>query len=118
MRNTCGGVKAIEGLIGSGYKFDAFVCLTPKQAKKYNISGYFDYREIAVKHDIPIYIPKAYDLNDQTDIKFFIDGKFDLVIPGGWQRLFPSKILSTLSIGSLGLHRSPDLLPKGRGGLQ
>ena len=110
-----GGVKAIEGLIGAGYKFDAFVCLTPKQAKKYNVSGYFDYREIAVKHDIPIYIPKAYDLNDQTDIKFFIDGKFDLVIPGGWQRLFPSKILSTLSIGSLGLHGSPDLLPKGRG---
>ena len=40
--------------------------------------------------------------------------KFDLVIPGGWQRLFPSKILSTLSIGSLGLHGSY-LLPKGRG---
>lgn len=110
-----GGIKAVVGLIESGYKFSALVCLTPEQAKKYNISGYYDYRSLAYELNIPIYIPKTYDLAVDEDIDFFKQGEFDLLIQAGWQRLFPDKVLSSLNIGALGLHGSSDLLPKGRG---
>lgn len=110
-----GGYQAIEGLITAGYKFDAFVCLTPEQAAKYQISGYFDYRKLASEINVPVYVPESYSLDNDADINFFSEGKFDLMIQGGWQRLFPESVLSTLAIGAFGLHGSSDLLPKGRG---
>ena len=110
-----GGVKAIEGLLDAGYELSAFVCLTPGQAARYRISGYYDYRPLAKRHEIPVYVPQTYSLNDPEDEQFFRDQRFDLLVQGGWQRLFPAEILSQLSIGAIGLHGSADLLPKGRG---
>ena len=46
---------------------------------------------------------------------FFKDGKFDLLIQGGWQRLFPQAILESLRVGAIGIHGSCDIIPKGRG---
>jgi len=111
----CGGVKAISGLITSGYKIDYFVCLTPSQAKEYNISGYYDYRPMANKYNIPCYIPDDYSLKSDKDINFFTENNFDLLVQGGWQRLFPENILKSINIGALGLHGSSNILPKGRG---
>jgi len=37
------------------------------------------------------------------------------LILGGWQRLIPDNILSTLKIGGIGVHGSSEMLPKGRG---
>jgi methionyl-tRNA formyltransferase len=105
----------VEGLLQAGYSFDAFVCLSPRQAEEYSVSGYFDYRPMAKQYDIPLYIPETYSLSSKTDQAFFEEQKFDLLIQGGWQRLFPEAVLKTLSIGALGLHGSADLLPKGRG---
>jgi methionyl-tRNA formyltransferase len=110
-----GGVKAVEKLVDLGYSFEAFVCLTPEQASKNNVSGYFDYRPMADAMGIQTYIPKSYALTANEDQEFFQSKKFDLLIQGGWQRLFPSAVLSTLSIGAIGLHGSADFLPKGRG---
>ena len=110
-----GGVKAIEGLLSAGYKFNWFVCLTPEQSKKYHISGYYDYRNIADKYNIPYYIPESYSLKSKKDANFFYQNKFDLLLQGGWQRLFPKDIIQSLKIGAIGLHGSSDKLPKGRG---
>ena len=110
-----GGVKAIEGILQAGYQFSAMVCLTPEQATRYGVSGYFDYRPLAESHDIPVYVPRTYSLTDPEDERFFRDQRFDLLIQGGWQRLFPAEVLNKLSVGALGLHGSADLLPKGRG---
>ncbi len=110
-----GGLKAIIGLLEAGYRFECFVCLTPDQAYKYNISGYYDYRDLAESRGIKIYIPHSYSLTSDEDLEFFQVQKFDLLIQGGWQRLFPEQIIRALSIGALGLHGSADLLPKGRG---
>ena len=41
--NHIGGKPIIEGLLKAGYTFDYFVCLKPAQAKKYKVSGYYDY---------------------------------------------------------------------------
>jgi methionyl-tRNA formyltransferase len=108
-------IRAVEGLIKSGYKFSAVVCLTPEQAKKYNLFGYYDYRTVADKMKVPIYIPKTYSLTAEEDLDFFKEGQFDVLIQAGWQRLFPDQVLSTLNNGALGSHGSSDLLSKGRG---
>lgn len=110
-----GGILAVESLISEGYQFSAFVCLTPEQGEKYGISGYHDFSPLAKKHNIPVYVPEKYTLDSDKDRAFFADNKFDLLIQGGWQRLFPEPILSSLSIGALGLHGSAERLPKGRG---
>lgn len=113
--NHIGGKPIIEALIAAGYKFDYFVCLSPTQAIENNVSGYYDFSELAEKHNIPVYIPKKFTLKTEEDINFFKSNKFDLLIQGGWQRLFPKEVLDSLIIGALGYHGSSEFLPKGRG---
>jgi methionyl-tRNA formyltransferase len=110
-----GGAPAVEALLRHGYRFEHIVCLTPEQGVRYSVSGYFDYRPLAERHGIPVYHPRTYSLDSDPDRAFFELKRFDLLIQGGWQRLFPVEVLATLSIGALGLHGSADLLPKGRG---
>jgi len=109
------GYYLIRDLIEYGVKFASFVILTPEQGEQYHVSGYKDFSLLAEKYDIPVYYPKEYSLNSIDDIKFFSDNKFDLLIQGGWQRLFPDHVLNTLRIGAIGVHGSSDYLPKGRG---
>lgn len=110
-----GGVVAVKGLLQAGYSFDHFVCLTPEQGEQHRVSGFFDYRKLAEEYGIPVYHPKTYSLQNEEDQAFFSTHGFDLLVQGGWQRLFPKQVLNSLSIGALGLHGSADLLPKGRG---
>lgn len=109
------GKEVIEEIIKSGLIISYFVTLTPEQALKYKISGYMDYRELAELYKIPVYIPEEYSLKSGKDLLFFKEQSFDLLIQGGWQRLFPIEVLKTLSIGAIGGHGSSDYLPKGRG---
>lgn len=110
-----GGKPIIEALLKAGYRFDYFVCLSPLQGMENKVSGYYDFSLMAKEQDIPVYIPETFSLTSEADIKFFKDNKFDLLIQGGWQRLFPAEVLRSLSIGALGYHGSSELLPKGRG---
>lgn len=109
------GRYLIEQLLNSGVQFNYFVTLNEKQSKHYNVSGYKDFLDLAKKYKIPVYIPENYSLDSQKDLDFFKNNKFDLLIQGGWQRLFPINILDTLKIGAIGGHGSSDFLPKGRG---
>ena len=109
------GKKIVESLIEEGIKFSYFVCLTEEQATTHNISGYYNYTTLAKKNGIPVYYPAKYSLDTNQDRKFFSENQFDLLIQGGWQRLFPQNVLKTLSIGAIGGHGSSDFLPKGRG---
>jgi methionyl-tRNA formyltransferase len=105
----------IRKLLEDGVQFSHFVMLTPEQGEKYDVSGYFDYTEMARQYNIPVYIPKTYKLSHPEDQAFFLENRFDVLIQGGWQRLFPHEVLNALSIGALGYHGSPDFLPQGRG---
>ncbi|MDD3443296.1 MAG: formyltransferase family protein [Sulfurimonas denitrificans] len=109
------GYNIIDSLLKDGFHFDYFVVFTQDQAQKFQISGYKNFSELAQIYNIPLYIPQSYDLKSKEDLEFFQTQKFDLIIQGGWQRLFPSAILQTLSIGAIGVHGSSDFLPKGRG---
>ena len=109
------GANLVGRLIEAGVQFSHFVALTPQQGRKYAVSGYTDLRDVAEQHAIPVYVPQSYALTHARDVAFFRESRFDLLIQGGWQRLFPPAVLETLSIGAIGAHGSADLLPKGRG---
>ncbi|MBN9606117.1 MAG: hypothetical protein J0G30_05855 [Actinomycetales bacterium] len=81
----------------------------------HKISGYADFSDFARRHDIPLHYVRDYGMRHEEDVAFFQRHRFDLIVQGGWQRLFPEPVLETLRIGALGVHGSSDFLPKGRG---
>lgn len=109
------GWETVKFLLENGIKVDKFVSIKKEKAKKLKVSGYKSFEDLSQKYSIPIYYAKKYALTDDEDINFFKKEKFDLIIQGGWQRLFPPEILNTLKIGAIGVHGSSDFLPKGRG---
>lgn len=109
------GWEKIKHLLKHGIYFAYFVSLTPTQAQQYKMSGYKDFTDLAEQYQIPIYYPKEYSLKSEEDISFFQKQRFDLLVQGGWQRLFPKEVLESLAIGGIGGHGSAEFLPKGRG---
>jgi methionyl-tRNA formyltransferase len=109
------GVEIIEFLYLNDFKVSYIVTIDPKKAESLNVSGYVSYEEIAKKHSIPVYYAEKYTLKTENDLTFFKKNKFDLLIQGVWQRLFPDEVLKTLKTGAIGVHGSSELLPKGRG---
>jgi methionyl-tRNA formyltransferase len=109
------GWEIIQFLLENGIRFSYFVSLTPEQAIQYSVSGYKSFEGLALKYDIPIYYPKSYNLKHRDDLAFFAKHQFDLLVQGGWQRLFSEDLSKTLKTGAIGLHGSPRPLPFGRG---
>ena len=67
-------------------------------------------KEIALKHDIPVYQPQKIK-NDYQDL---LDLKPDLVITAAYGQMIPEAILNLPKLGCINVHAS--LLPKYRGG--
>jgi len=112
---TSYGEHLASRLLANGIQFSYFVLITPENAVKYQISGYCDLRPLAAAHGIPVYMAQSYALTADDDRRFFREQSFDLLVQGGWQRLFPNEVIEGLGIGAVGVHGSADLLPKGRG---
>lgn len=113
--NHVGGVPIVRGLLEAGHRFTYFVCQTPEQAAGEGVAGYYDYAPIAAEHGIPLHLAERFDLTGASDVELFREQQFDVLVQGGWQRLFPEAILETLRIGAIGVHGSADPLPMGRG---
>jgi len=115
----CGCTESIfdiaDYLLSKNISISYFVSLNTEQAQKYKVSGYYSFENLSQKYKVPIYYPQTYSLKHKHDKEFFENNQFDLLILGGWQRLIPENILSTLRIGGIGVHGSPEHLPKGRG---
>jgi methionyl-tRNA formyltransferase len=109
------GAHLLSRIVARGVPISCIVTLSPEQGKQYGVSGYVDLRPFADEHGIPVHTVESYSLSDGSDVAFFQAQRFDLLIQGGWQRLFPVAILRTLRVGAVGVHGSPDFLPKGRG---
>jgi methionyl-tRNA formyltransferase len=109
------GWDTVNYLLENGFRFNYFVSITEEEALKQNVSGYKSFADLALIYKIPIYFAKSYSLKTEEDIEFFKIQKFDVLIQGGWQRLFPDNILNSLQIGAIGVHGSSEFLPKGRG---
>ena len=113
--NHVGGEAVVRGLLEAGFEFSWFVAQDREQAAAAGVSGYLDYAPLAEEWGIPVYRPETFTLTSDADVAFFREHRFDILIQGGWQRLFPEMILESLSIGAIGVHGSSDFLPKGRG---
>lgn len=109
------GWQLVKHLLKNGVRFSYFVTLDPDKAQKRGVSGYMSFDDLAREYNIPIYHAKSYNLKDPEDQKFFETHQFDLLIQGGWARLFSEELLKTLKIGAVGVHGSSEPLPKGRG---
>ena len=109
------GLNAIKSLLEEGIEIDQFVTITEEKAIQQKVSGYVSFEDLAKKYNIPIHYVNKYSMKDDEDIAFFEDSNFDLLIQGGWQRLFPDRVIASLSIGAVGVHGSSEFLPKGRG---
>lgn len=109
------GYELINFMLQSGLKIDYFVTISKEKAEKLQVSGYADFRPLAAQYGIPVYEAEKYSLKSERDIAFFKEQQFDLLVQGGWQRLFPDAVLQTLSTGAVGVHGSSEYLPKGRG---
>ncbi len=109
------GWHKIKAHLESGLTFKYFVTLSPARAEKAKVSGYRRFDDLAQHFDVPVYYAQSYNLKHPTDQAFFAQQQFDILVQGGWQRLFPEAILDALRIGALGVHGSADFLPKGRG---
>ena len=109
------GWEVLRSLLENKRKISYIVTIDKDTALKANASGYKPFQDLAQKFDVPIHFLKTYNMKDPDDIAFFERENFDLLIQGGWQRLFPEEILSTLNIGAIGMHGSSEFLPKGRG---
>jgi len=109
------GWYVVRYLLKIGVKFSYFVTIDEITAKKNNVSGYKSFSDLAEIYGVPIYYVKTYTLKSEEDLNFFQEHSFDLLIQGGWQRLFPDAVLKTLRVGAVGCHGSSDFLPQGRG---
>lgn len=112
---TRSGIEISQKLLSHKVGISYFVSLTEEQAKAAMVSDYRSFESISGQYNIPIYYPKTYSLKDSSDIKFFEEKKFDILLLGGWNRLVPENVLRTLKFGGVGVHGSADFLPKGRG---
>jgi methionyl-tRNA formyltransferase len=109
------GWESVKGLLENGISFTYFVLIAKEKAEEQKVAGYRDFSDLAKQYNIPIYYVQKYSMKSEKDLAFFQQNKFDLLVQGGWQRLFPDEILQTLSIGAIGIHGSSEFLPKGRG---
>lgn len=108
-------VPFVRGLAAAGVCITQMVTISEESGRRNKVSGWYDFRELGRELGIPVHVAERYDLRSDADRAFFEAGQFDILVQGGWQRLFPEQVLRSLRIGALGLHGSADFLPKGRG---
>lgn len=109
------GVEIIEFLLKNNIRVTHIVTITYDTSKINNSeTTWVSYEDVSKKYDIPIYYANSYGLRHESDIKFFAENLFDILLLGGWQRLIPDTILSSIKF-SIGQHGSSERLPKFRG---
>jgi len=109
------GWHTIKFLLDKGLRINYLVTLDQAMADRNKVSGFKDYTSLAKEYGIPVFYVKSYSLTHPHDVAFFETNRFDLLIQGGWQRLFPENVLKSLKVGAIGVHGSSDFLPEGRG---
>lgn len=109
------GYDMLNDLIKSGVIPYYIITISPEKALTQSVSGYANFSALATENNIPLYTVDKYSLKAEVDELFFKKQSFDIIIQGGWQRLFPEVILKTIKIGIIGIHGSSEFLPFGRG---
>ena len=112
---TRSGHEVLETLLEHDAPISEIVSITPEMAERNGAAKYRDFGDLAEVHDVPIYYPTSYSMDDPADLDHFQTVTGDLMLVNGWQRLIPGEILETFEFGALGNHGSAFGLPRGRG---
>ena len=94
---------------------DAVITISPDTAVKADVADYCDLSLVCSEFNIPCYSAAQYSLKNPQDQNVIADMQLDIGFVIGWQRLIPSGVFKTFSIGVFGMHGSADDLPVGRG---
>ncbi|TAD90869.1 MAG: hypothetical protein EAZ99_04850 [Alphaproteobacteria bacterium] len=108
------GLYIADTLTAAGHRC-TLVTIDRALAEKNRASGWIDYRTQAEKRGLPLHHTTTYALKSPDDHAWFAAQGFDAMVFGGWQRLVPGEVLSTLRFGCIGQHGSAEFLPRGRG---
>ncbi len=108
------GHAVLETLLENDVPITQLVSITPEMGQEAGVAKYTDFSALAEQHDLPVYYPNVYGMDDQ-DVDFFEELNADLMIVNGWNRIIPGEVLETFTHGVLGNHGSAFGLPKGRG---
>src|SRR5438477_12898298 len=100
------GGYLLPRLVDDGIRPECVVTLAPNSAA--GISGYQDLRPIASELGIPSRVASSLDMKTSEDLQFFREEGFSVLIQGGWPRLIPEAVLSSLTVGAVGVHGGPD----------
>lgn len=100
----------LEDLITNGYKIDLVVSQPDKKVGRKQLLTATPVKQVALKHDIPVFQPQKI----REDFQPIIDAKPDLIITAAYGQIVPQEVLDAPSIDCINVHGS--LLPKYRGG--
>lgn len=109
------GLEISDHLTECGLPLSHIVTISPEEAARAQVAGYERLDAQAAALGVPLYVAERYSLKSPTDLRFFEEQRFDLLVVGGWQRLIPDAVLRTLRVGGIGCHGSSEFLPQGRG---
>lgn len=100
----------LERLIDEGYHIELVVTQPDRMVGRKRQIKMPEVKEVALKHDIPVFQPTKI----REDYQTVIDIKPDLIITAAYGQMIPQAILDTPRLGCINVHAS--LLPKYRGG--
>ncbi len=102
--------QILEDLLSNGYKIDLVVSQPDKKVGRKQIVTPTPVKEVALKHDIPVFQP----IKIREDFGPIIELKPDLIITAAYGQIVPDEVLNAPTIECINVHGS--LLPKYRGG--
>jgi methionyl-tRNA formyltransferase len=108
-------LECMAQFLEDGFHIDHLVTLPPELAERNQVAGYLDLSGFASERGIPVYQVNSYSLSSEEDQDYLLELQADLLLVIGWQRLLPAWWLEALSVGAVGMHGSPEPLPRGRG---
>lgn len=108
--------ELVHHLVRNHIEIDALIFFQAKSEEIKNISGFSSaLKKTALSYRIPTIEVDDYALKRVELQKEIIGRNFDLGIVAGWQRLIPTVVLESFSIGVFGWHGSFLQFPNGRG---
>lgn len=103
--------RNVQKLLG----IDTIVTIAADKAERAQVADYHDIAPWCADHNVTLRYAARYDQKDAADHAFFEEQGFDVGFVAGWQRLVPTEILRSFSVGVFGMHGSAADLPIGRG---
>lgn len=103
------GLYGLDYLIRHKCPVSSVVSISPADGKKYQVSGYADFRPICRREKIQLNHCSGYQVETKD-----IAGRPDILIVNGWNRLIKTEVISKHPLGGLAIHAGHPPIGLGR----